>query len=268
MVQRFITGVVSAILLLIVVYVRGWLFDLSIVVLAGFGCYEMMGAFRKAGLAPASWPIYTMAVLMLPAYLLTGPNGVYLLAGTATMLVMLQIVLRKHPQWLDAAASLNVLINVLIPMILLFPIVRIEPPALGALMVFLIFVIALMGDTFAYFVGVSTGTHKMVPEVSPKKTWEGAAGGLAGSVAGAMLLCLVGDTWAKMPPLWHFAILGLIGGVAGQLGDLSASLIKRYCGIKDFGTMFPGHGGMLDRFDSILFVTYVVFGYCMVTGLV
>lgn len=265
--QRIITGVVSALLLLVVMYLRGWVFDIGMTVLSLFGCYEMIKAFRKAGLQPAIWPIYGMGAVMLPVYLLLGSVGVYMLAGATTMFIMLQITLRKHPQWLDTAASLNVLVNVLIPLTLFYPIIRIQPPELGALLVFLVFVIALIGDTFAYFVGISLGSHRMAPEVSPKKTWEGSVGGLLGSIGGAMLLGWLGNSLTPMPPVWHFAILGFIGGIAGQLGDLSASIIKRHCGIKDFGTMFPGHGGMLDRFDSIFFVIYVIFGYCMVTGL-
>jgi len=123
------------------------------------------------------------------------------------------------------------------------------------------------GDTFAYFVGRYFGATQMAPRLSPKTTWEGSIAGLFGSVVGAVLLCLSGMSIAPMPPVWHFAVLGVMGGVAGQLGDLSASMIKRFCGIKDFGTVFPGHGGMMDRLDSVIFVSYVLFGYCMATGL-
>lgn len=268
MIQRIITGVVSAALLILVILVRGILFDVVISIVAVFGCFEMVKAFHQAGLRPAKWPIYGMAALMLPCFLLSGTVGIYLLGISATLVVMVQIALRKQPRWLDAAASLNVLVNVPAPLMMLFPIVRIQPDLLGALLAFSVFVIALLGDTCAYFVGVTLGRHKMAPDISPKKTWEGAAGGLVGSVAGAALLCIGGGTLTTMPPLWHFLILGVVGGIAGQLGDLSASLIKRYCGIKDYGTMFPGHGGMMDRLDSIIFVCYVLFGYCMATGLV
>lgn len=267
MAQRIITGVVSAALLIGVMLIRGWVFDIAIMLVALFGCYEMQNAFLKAGLHPARGTVYGMAALMLPMYLLTGIVGTYILGCAATLIIMLQISIRRHPRWIDAAASLNVLISVPIPLSLLYPIIRIEPENLGALLVFSVFVIALVGDTFAYFVGVTVGTHKMLPELSPKKTWEGSIAGLLGSVVGAVLLCLSGASVVTMPPLRHFVVLGLIGGVAGQLGDWTASLIKRFCGIKDFGTMFPGHGGMMDRMDSVLFVVYVLFGYCLASGL-
>ena len=267
MLKRTITGLVAAGFLALVLVLRSWLFDLTIVAVALLGCYEMQRAFLEAGLHPARWTVYGMAALMLPIYLLTGPVGVYLLGCSATMVIMLQISLRKQPRWQDAAASLNVLVSVPIPLSMLFPIIRIEPDALGALLVLSVFVIAMVGDIFAYFVGVTLGKHKMVPELSPKKTWEGSVAGLFGSVVGAVLLCLSGMSIAPMPPVWHFAVLGIMGGVAGQLGDLSASMIKRFCGIKDFGTVFPGHGGMMDRLDSVIFVSYVLFGYCMATGL-
>ena len=267
MLQRIVTGVVSAALLIVVMLVRGWVFDIAIVLVALLGCYEMEKAFRTAGLQPARWVMYGMSVLMLPAYLLMDTIGVYMLGCATTMIVMLQIALRKHPKWIDAAASLNILISVPIPLSMLYPLIRIAPDALGALLVFSVFVIALVGDIFAYFVGVTVGKHKMAPELSPKKTWEGSAAGLLGSVVGAVLLCLSGEAIVPMPPVWHFIILGIVGGVAGQLGDLTASMIKRFCGIKDFGTLFPGHGGMMDRVDSVIFVIYVVFGYCLAAGL-
>lgn len=268
MIQRIITGAVSAVVLILVIYVRGVVFDVAISLVALFGCYEMAKAFSKADLNPAKWPIYGIALLMYPCYLWLGTVGIYLLGISATLVIMLQIALRKRPIWLDAAATMSILVSVPAPLMMLYPIVRIKPEILGALLTFSVFVIALLGDTFAYFVGVTIGKHKMAPDISPKKTWEGAIGGLTGSVAGAVLLCICGNIWTVMPPLWHFLVLGVIGGVAGQLGDLSASLVKRHCNIKDYGTMFPGHGGMMDRLDSIIFVCYVLFGYCLAAGLV
>lgn len=267
MLQRIITGVISAALLILVVYLRGWVADIILVLVSLLGCYEMHRAFGKAGLHPARGTVFGMAVLMLPAYLMMGIVGIYILGCAATLIIVLQIALRKEPRWMDMVASLNVLVCVPVPISMIYPIIRIQPEALGALLMFSVFAIALIGDTFAYFVGVTVGRHKMAPEVSPKKTWEGAAAGLVGSVVGALIVCKGGAVLTPMPALWHFLLLGLVGGIAGQLGDLSASLMKRFCDIKDFGSLFPGHGGMMDRLDSVIFVAYVLFGYCMAAGL-
>ena len=268
MAQRILTGVISAALLLVVSWVRGLVFDIAVALVCLLCCYEIIGAFCKAGLHPPRFPVYGMAAAMLPLFWWVGVQGVYMAGFLAAMGVMLQITLRKHPAWPDAAASLTALISVLVPLTMMLALIRLEPSLFGAWMTLLAFVIALLGDTFAYFVGVSVGKHRMAPELSPKKTWEGSAAGLLGSVVGALLMGLLGQLWLDMPPLWHFLVLGLIGGVFGQLGDLSASLVKRYCGVKDYGTLFPGHGGMMDRVDSVLFVTYVVFGYCLLSGLI
>lgn len=266
MAKRIVTGAVSAVLLLALLYFRGVLFDIAVTLFALMGCYEMIKAFRGAGLSPVVLPIYAMAALMFPAFLWKGFVGVYLLVLAVLLFIMLTIALRKEPKWQDAAASVNMLVSVLIPLMMLYPLIRMAPEMRGVLITFCVFVIALFGDTFAYFVGVLFGKHPMAPALSPKKTWEGSVAGLIGSTCGAALLCYFGNMVTPMPPLWHFVLLGFIGEIAGQLGDLSASMIKRYCGIKDFGTIFPGHGGMLDRLDSILFVTCVVFGYSLAMG--
>lgn len=266
MLKRTVTGLVCAVLLLAVLYARGPVFDIVVSLVSLLSCYEMFKAFKAAGFSPVSWPIYAMAVLLLPMYLLLSFVGVYLLFVFAIMAVMLVMMFREKPSWRDAAASLNVQISVLLPLSLLYPLIRIKPELLGALLTFLVFLIALLGDTFAYFFGVLLGRHKMAPAISPNKTWEGLVAGLLGSIAGATAFCYAANFFTPMPPLWHFALLGLVGGVMGVLGDLSASLVKRFCGIKDFGSVFPGHGGMLDRLDSIIFVIYVVFGYCLMMG--
>lgn len=113
---------------------------------------------------------------------------------------------------------------------------------------------AWVSDMLAYAVGRLCGKHKLAPHVSPKKTIEGSIGGLLGGAAGIVIFGLCMDhffnTGFSVLPLF---IAGIFGVAAGQLGDLSMSLIKRNVGIKDFGRIFPGHGGVLDRFDSILF---------------
>lgn len=122
----------------------------------------------------------------------------------------------------------------------------------------LFFAIALnwVGDTAAYYVGKTWGKHKLAPEISPKKTWEGSIASVIGSlVFGLVYLgyCLPGISW------WEIVILAIAGNVAGQFGDLAESALKRGAGVKDSGRLLPGHGGMLDRIDSSLFAVPVVY---------
>ncbi|MBX7084416.1 MAG: phosphatidate cytidylyltransferase [Nannocystaceae bacterium] len=116
---------------------------------------------------------------------------------------------------------------------------------------------AFFADTVAYFFGRAFGKHKLYPEVSPKKTWEGAFGGILGSMLATIG---VGSLWT-LPQLGigHAVVLGIIASVCGQAGDLVESMVKRTFGVKDSGTILPGHGGMLDRIDAMLFVSPVVY---------
>jgi phosphatidate cytidylyltransferase len=118
------------------------------------------------------------------------------------------------------------------------------------------------GDTGAYFAGRFLGRHKLHPKVSPKKTIEGAIGGLLSSVGGGFLMVeVLGLTGLEG---WKIAVFSALGGALGQLGDLAESLVKRACGVKDSGTILPGHGGMLDRLDGVIFA--MPFFYFALTG--
>ncbi|HEX4809125.1 MAG TPA: phosphatidate cytidylyltransferase [Bryobacteraceae bacterium] len=112
------------------------------------------------------------------------------------------------------------------------------------------------GDTAAYYVGRTFGRHKLAPVISPKKTWEGAAGSVAGSLLFGLLYM---GHFTPLVPLWQIAVLAIFGNIAGQLGDLAESAMKRGAGVKDSGNLLPGHGGMLDRVDSSLFAIPTVF---------
>jgi phosphatidate cytidylyltransferase len=124
--------------------------------------------------------------------------------------------------------------------------------------VLIVLLIAWVADTGGYFAGRFLGKAKLYEVVSPKKTWAGAYGGLAGSVLGVAVLKLVVASWLS----WlDVALLAIPGGVLGQLGDLAESLIKRSVGVKDSGALLPGHGGILDRIDAVLFIAPYVYTY-------
>lgn len=129
----------------------------------------------------------------------------------------------------------------------------------GASWLFITLGIAFGTDTFAYFAGRAFGKHKLYPEVSPKKTWEGSVGGLFGGV----FVTIVFGSLFLVPelPIIHAVILGVVGSAFGQVGDLVESMLKRGFGVKDSGNLLPGHGGMLDRVDGLLFVAPAVYYY-------
>lgn len=134
-------------------------------------------------------------------------------------------------------------------------------PETGQYLYLLIFIGAWMTDTGAYFVGVLFGKHKLIPAVSPKKTVEGAVGGVFGCVIGYAVYGLILDKCFSVSVNYiALLILAVVIAVVSQLGDLIASYIKREQGIKDFGFIFPGHGGVMDRFDSIIAVAPVIYG--------
>ncbi len=175
-----------------------------------------------------------------------------------------------------AAASVSAFAYVAIPMALL---VAMRQQAAGAIWVIYTLLVVWAGDTFAYFVGKALGRHRLSPAVSPKKTWEGAIASILASV-------IVGTLWfqhapgisaallragligrrdgvftLEQPPLMPIIVLSAVVNVAAQLGDLVESLIKRGAGVKDSGAILPGHGGMLDRIDALLFAVPVVWAY-------
>lgn len=136
--------------------------------------------------------------------------------------------------------------------------------SIGPAFVLMPFVVAFIGDSFSMLGGMAFGHKKFAPNVSPNKTWAGFIAGLIGSALGMVLLCLVYKwVWSMELPIWYFALVGIVANLFGQLGDLSTSLIKREAGIKDYSHIFLTHGGVLDRFDSILFIAPVVYAAVM-----
>lgn len=263
MLQRVITGVVAIVAVIFLMFVRGILLDLVVVAVIIGAIWEEYSAFRHGGHEPVTWPGLVAAALLIPAYRIFGTGSLLALTIFSTMLVMLVVCCRKQPEWIDGVISVYTIYTVFLPLSMMFVLIHASQPG-GIQLLALVFILAIGGDTFAYFTGVIFGKHKLCPAVSPNKTVEGAVGGLAASMLLGMAyvgaLNLLGYTIFNT---WSMLVLCLLGGVAGQIGDLAASLIKRHCGIKDFGHIFPGHGGIMDRIDSILFTLMVVCSYAI-----
>lgn len=140
---------------------------------------------------------------------------------------------------------------------------KLVDPKHGGSTVVLVLVVAWIADTGGYFAGRFIGGAKLYEAVSPKKTWAGAFGGLAGSFVGVAVMKLA---FAQYLSWLDVVLIAIPGGILGQLGDLAESLIKRSVGVKDSGALLPGHGGILDRIDAVLFIAPYVYTYLIVRG--
>lgn len=267
MTTRIVTGAGLLALLIFGLWMGGWVFAVLWIGAVLIAIHEVFTALGKAGDRPVAWPTFAALLISIPSFLLFGQEDtVAVLVATVffTFLTVCVIVLFRREPTLDAMlVSLLPLFSVALPCMCLLALARL-PVAQQRALLALTFFVPVVGDTAAYFVGVRYGHVKLSPIVSPKKTVEGAAGGLIGSVLMALVIYLLSAALEPSLHIWHFLAIGFFGGMIGQIGDLFASIIKRHCGVKDFGNIFPGHGGMMDRLDSILFVAVFVYAYHLV----
>ena len=267
MMTRTLTGAGLLLLLLFSLWMGGWVFAVIWAVCVLIAVWEEFNVLSLAGHRPVTWPTWAALLVSIPSFLLrdaSSATGVLLIMVFVAFLIVCVIVLfRSNPLLEDMLLSLLPLLSIALPGMTLLALNGVETGPQRVLLV-LTFFVPVMGDMAAYFVGVRYGRVKLNPIVSPKKTVEGALGGLLGSVLTAIAVYLIALTFtSSLPGIWHFVIIGLFGGLVGQVGDLFASIIKRHAQVKDFGRIFPGHGGMLDRLDSILFVAVFIYVYQM-----
>lgn len=274
MLQRVITGSLLIIGLALVLYLGGWVFAVVAMAAICVAMREEFQALAVAGHRPVWWPTFVAMVASIPLMLLSSGNRLMslllILMLANCLMVLIWVIFREEPRLIDALVSVMPMFAILLPGICLISLLRIEAKSLQVTLLCLVFAISVIGDTMAYFVGTRVGGRKLCPAVSPNKTVSGAIGGLVGSVLGALTVGGIAAIWPPLdgtvpPSFIQYLLIGFVGGIAAQVGDLFASLIKRHCGIKDYGNLFPGHGGMLDRMDSILFTSVVVYCFWMIT---
>jgi len=259
---RTITGLVAApAVLLLVIFGQSVGFKLLVVGIVLVGVWECRRLLEVAG-AKTYWILCSVCGVGV-----TLCGGDEALRGPVLLVTFLVIVSRglaskDEPSSVLNSVALSVFMVMLIPFCASFAVgVRLfQVPScqvdLGLRLAILLFVATWASDTCAYFVGRSFGRHKLHPRISPGKTLEGFAGGSLGCALATMAL---GYFLVGIVPLWQWLVLGLVLGTVGQIGDLSASLIKRAAGVKDAGGLLPGHGGVLDRMDSFLFNSPAVY---------
>ena len=270
--QRIITALILAAVAVALLALGGVVLAAAIVAIICFAVYEEYAALSKAGHHPLAWPTWAGLALSVPLLALGGAKLLIPLILSVALAPVACITFRREPKLADILYSLVPFVSVVLPGMAMLALTDIQPKSVQLTYLCLMIATPCVGDIFALFVGSTLRGPKLCPPVSPNKTISGAVGGLIGSLIAALLVGLIAwalavQSRAVLPAWWHYVLLGLIGGVAGQLGDLFASMIKRHCGIKDFSNLFPGHGGMLDRLDSVLFMAIIIFCYRMLTVL-
>lgn len=265
MAQRVTTGLGLIAILMVLMYFGGAVMGVTAMICICFAVYEEYRALSRAGHRPVSWPTWAGMAISVPLVVVFGANVILPILMSICLVTLICVTFRDEPKLEDVLMSVLPLTTVVLPGLCIIGLALVRPKELQVVLLSLVFAVPVVCDTLAFFVGSRVRGPKLCPTVSPNKTISGAIGGMVGAMLAAVLVGLIAhgvcgaDIQPMLPRWWEYALMGLLGGVAGQMGDLFASMVKRHCGIKDFSNLFPGHGGMLDRLDSILFMAVVVF---------
>jgi phosphatidate cytidylyltransferase len=238
-----------------------WAGVLLVAAALAVGLHEFFGLLRARGIRPLRPAGFVLAAALFAEVAWPGWLGAGVPFAPLGVLLLLTWALARGGDFESVSAAAATLLGALYLGALGGTIasLRLLPPAAeGAWRIALLLVVIVCSDSLAFFVGHAFGRHRLAPAVSPGKTVEGALGGLAGGVLGALAVRAVG---LPQLPAAHALVLGLLVAALGIVGDLDESLIKRWAGVKDSGSFFPGHGGMLDRLDSLLFGAPVLYYY-------
>ncbi len=258
--KRVLTAVVLIPLVLLLVFLAPrWLFTPAVAVMAALAAWECMDLAGRSGAKPPR-----IAVLVALAALFAGnyqwPDWTAAIFGMLSLALLVYCTLVKPAAQVMADASASIFCVVYVGLTLL-AVPTLREQANGPSLVTFLLCVVWAGDTAALYVGRRWGRHKLAPTLSPNKTWEGAVASVAGSLmatAGLLQLAtLLQQNWnsgmlsyPEAPGYW--LMLAVIVNVAAQVGDLAESALKRSAGVKDSGSLLPGHGGMLDRIDAVL----------------
>ncbi len=280
MLYRILTAVVGIPLAFVLVFWPGGIpFAVAMGTVSILGAIEFYRGVRKVGARPVEWAgLLAVLFFVFSARTFRYADGTTIGAIFPTALTLLlilsftvEMIRRERAPIVNVGSTVfgAIYVGWLISHLVVLRGVHLGVPEIdlrhwnplgdpGASLVMLTFVGTWACDTGAYFLGRAFGKTKLAPKLSPNKTWEGAVGGFLSSI-----VITLGAGYIIHLPLVHSLALGALFGLFTQLGDLSESTIKRELGIKDFGTLVPGHGGILDRFDSVLFTGPIAYYYAV-----
>lgn len=265
--KRILTGVIGfPIIALILIYGNKYIIDALFAVVAIISMHEYFNAVSRK-YKPVKWLGYVSAILIAFLHLVTDIVLMKILIAIIPLIMAILfikvITSNMETNFADIACTLFGIIYV-VGFLIFIPLVY--GLGYGKFLIWYILISAWGTDTFAYIVGLSIGKHKLT-KISPKKSIEGSIGGIVGAVAISLIYTAVISSYVYLNISYlYVGIMTAILSVFSQIGDLSASSIKRYIDIKDFGNLLPGHGGMLDRIDSIIFIA--PFAYFILTMII
>lgn len=264
--QRAITGTIFVVVLVGAIVLGGWYMHVTFGVIVLFGLLEFYKLFENTDTKPQrivgailGTSIYFSAVVALHDLKIAGAIGVSIFLLSFVVFSITELFRKSIKPFSNIALTFIGIIYITLPFILLILIPHATFNRSVSVLdsfwpIMIIFIMIWCNDTFAYLTGRLIGKHKLFERISPKKTWEGFLGGvLFAVIAGVLLAYFLEASYVK------YITYAVVVGVIGTLGDLVESMLKRSVNVKDSGTILPGHGGILDRFDAVLFVVPVIF---------
>ncbi|MEG1655856.1 MAG: CDP-archaeol synthase [Christensenellaceae bacterium] len=271
MLKRVLVSIPIIMIIALALFLQSWVMVLLVVALALFSQFELVRAMSTSGKSVIKSVSYVFAAMSAVVFLLAYYNRtiaqnmpVYMIMLFVILCIAAFIIAIFSKEY-SADSVMHTIFTFIYPqlffvMFYLLIIGNIANYGQMFAMFAMVFIPALLSDTLAYFFGKSFGKKKLCPTISPKKTIVGSVAGIAGGVIGALIVCLIvyllGYTVGN---IIIYTIVGALLAAISQIGDLSASFIKRALNIKDFGKLLPGHGGILDRIDSVIFCIPIVF---------
>ena len=296
LIVRIISGIIGIIIAAIVIQLGGMPFAIFAMLLSLIGWHEYVMMMKNKGIDPTYISgVLTLLLMLCCAWLGNIEELLAVLTLGMLLIFLMTVILHGTVRPIDACASIAGVLYIGLPFshLILLRFIddeKIQTPIdsvttimnnglpiesaidtlmsfnfdVGSALIWILFICTWSSDTFAYFVGTAIGSHKLASSISPNKTIEGFLGSIVGTTAMAIL---IGNVIFNFPFV-EMAILGLILSIVATLGDLVESVMKRFTGVKDSGILLPGHGGMLDRFDSIFYTAPVFYYFIIIAGLI
>ena len=242
-----------------------------VILLSILGIYEYNRCFKSKGYKPISFIGYIscLGIFLVDANIdISIKVNIIAIAIPILLVAMFAYIVIRKLEVSVVYLAITALSIIYVPFLFSFvKLLAIMPQ--GRILVLIAFVSAMATDTFAYEIGSRIGKHKLSPTVSPKKSIEGSVAGIIGSMIACVVIGVITNAYFDTNfNIIVLAIMGVVLSIVGQIGDLAASSIKRFCGQKDFSNLLPGHGGILDRFDSIMFVVPIVYAFVCFLSLI